>query len=172
LLLLDEKILQDKVKLAKFNVPVVNVKPAVDVVVSAPPNVLVTPFPFTVTLHDKVLPLVVVVPVPENLISPVADQVVLATIVKLVEQLIVPVDVNVNALEPVVFRLRQLSAPVNVTVPVPERLSNITSSAIVGTDAPPAPPEVADQFVVDVVFQVPVPPRQYLSAICNPYASI
>lgn len=41
----------------------------------------------------------------------------------------------------------------------------ITSSAAVGADAPPAPPEVADQFVVIPVFQVPLPPTQYLVAI-------
>lgn len=35
----------------------------------------------------------------------------------------------------------------------------------VGTDAPLAPPEDADQFVVLLVFQVPVPPTQYLFAI-------
>jgi hypothetical protein len=160
---------QVREKLFRFKVPAVKVKAPAGVV-SAPPRVRVAPAPFTVIGQAKLLPLVVVVPVPVKDIVPVADQVVLATIVKLVEQLIVPVDENVNNPEPVVFRLRQLSAPVSVTVPVPERASNITSSAIVGTDAPPAPPEVADQFVVDVVVQEPVPPRQYLSAICGPYA--
>ena len=31
-----------------------------------------------------------------------------------------------------------------------------------GTEAPDAPPEVSDQFVVLVVFHVPLPPTQYL----------
>jgi hypothetical protein len=44
----------------------------------------------------------------------------------------------------------------------------ITSSALVGTEAPPAPPEVADQFVVLVEFQVPEPPTQYLVAMLTP----
>jgi hypothetical protein len=43
--------------------------------------------------------------------------------------------------------------------------SKKTLSATVGTEAPPPPPEVADQLVVDDVFQVPVPPTQYLLAI-------
>jgi hypothetical protein len=40
-----------------------------------------------------------------------------------------------------------------------------TSSADVGTDAPPEPPEVSDQWVVSVVSHVPSPPTQYLFAI-------
>jgi hypothetical protein len=44
-----------------------------------------------------------------------------------------------------------------------------TLSADVGADAPPTlagePPDVADQFVVDVASHVPAPPTQYLSAI-------
>jgi hypothetical protein len=40
-----------------------------------------------------------------------------------------------------------------------------TLSELVGTDAPPDPPEVADQLVVVVLSQVPVPPTQYLLAI-------
>ncbi len=42
---------------------------------------------------------------------------------------------------------------------------NITSSAEVGAEAPPAPPDVADQFVVIPGAQVPEPPTQYLVAI-------
>ena len=44
----------------------------------------------------------------------------------------------------------------------------ITSSTIVGAEAPPAPPEVADQFVVLLVSQVPEPPTQYLVAMLTP----
>jgi len=43
-----------------------------------------------------------------------------------------------------------------------------TLSALVGTDAPPAPPLAADQLVVFVASQVPVPPTQYLFAIDDP----
>lgn len=43
---------------------------------------------------------------------------------------------------------------------VEDELSKITESAEVGTDAPPAPPEVADQLVVVVASHVPVPPTQ------------
>ena len=44
--------------------------------------------------------------------------------------------------------------------------SKITLSAVVGADAPLAPPGVADQLLVSEVFQNPEPPStQYLSAI-------
>jgi hypothetical protein len=45
--------------------------------------------------------------------------------------------------------------------------SNITLSAEVGTDAPLGPPELEDQTDVELLFQVPVPPTQYLSAIID-----
>ena len=44
----------------------------------------------------------------------------------------------------------------SVTVPEPEDASSAAVSAEPGTDAPEAPPEVADQLVV--LFQLPVPP--------------
>jgi hypothetical protein len=44
--------------------------------------------------------------------------------------------------------------------PGPELTSNTTSSADVGTPAPPEPPEVADQLVVAEASQVPLPPTQ------------
>jgi len=56
---------------------------------------------------------------------------------------------------------------VNAPVPVLEPASKITSSASVGADAPPAPPDVADQLVVLALVQVPVPPLQYLVAITH-----
>ena len=52
-----------------------------------------------------------------------------------------------------------------VQVPVPELLSKITVSAATGAEAPPAPPDVADQLVVLLASHVPVPPTQYLVAI-------
>jgi len=100
-----------------------------------------------------------------KVIVPVADQVVFVTSVKLPAQLRVPVDENVNAEDPVQSNDKQASAPVIVTVPVPELALKNTLSAMVGTEAPPPPPEVADQLVVVVVSHVPVPPTQYLSAI-------
>jgi hypothetical protein len=46
---------------------------------------------------------------------------------------------------------------VNAVVPTFEFASKNTLSAAVGTEAPPAPPDVADQLVVLVLSQVPVP---------------
>ena len=53
---------------------------------------------------------------------------------------------------------------------VPELASKNTSSTVVGALDPEAPPEVAAQFVVLVLFQVPLPPTQYLFAIVSPSA--
>lgn len=58
-----------------------------------------------------------------------------------------------------------LTATDVVTVGVPDRESIVTSSALVGTDAPPAPPDVADQLVVVAASHVPDPPTQYLAAM-------
>lgn len=52
-----------------------------------------------------------------------------------------------------------------VTVPVPESELKVTVSAVVGTEAPPAPPVVEDQFVVLLELHVPVPPTQKRAAI-------
>jgi hypothetical protein len=40
-----------------------------------------------------------------------------------------------------------------------------TASIAIGADAPPAPPDVADQFAVETLSHVPDPPTQYLFAI-------
>jgi hypothetical protein len=56
--------------------------------------------------------------------------------------------------------------------PNPELALKNTSSALVGTLAPPAPLLVADQLVVFVAFQVPVPPTQYLFAIDYPTVQV
>jgi hypothetical protein len=51
-------------------------------------------------------------------------------------------------------------------VQVPEdRFVKNTSSALVGTLAPPPPPDVVDHLVPAVPSQFAVPPTQYLSAI-------
>jgi hypothetical protein len=77
-------------------------------------------------------------------------------------------DVPIANVHPVtdVVMSKQVKAPVIVTVlGVPEEALKNTLSEAVGTAAPPAPPEVKDQFVVVVVSQVPAPPTQYLSVI-------
>ena len=53
---------------------------------------------------------------------------------------------------------------VKVTTPVPEFASKIGVSAEVGTEAPPVPPDVADQFAVLPLLHVPAPKIQYLAA--------
>jgi hypothetical protein len=113
-----------------------------------------------VILHDILLA-TVIVELPVMVIKPVADHVVFATNVRLPARVIVPVEVKVNAPEVEVFILPAFKAPVSVTVPVPEPLSNITVSAVVGTvPVPPGPPDIKDQCVVEAVSQVPVPPTQ------------
>jgi hypothetical protein len=57
-----------------------------------------------------------------------------------------------------------------VAVPPPEFPSNMAASATPGADAPEAPPDVADQFVVLALSHVPVPPTQNLFAIVSPSA--
>lgn len=54
-----------------------------------------------------------------------------------------------------------------VMVPEPEFPSTNTASADVGADAPAAPPDVDDQFAVELESHVPDPPTQYLFAICQ-----
>lgn len=55
----------------------------------------------------------------------------------------------------------------SVAVPEPEEALNVAVSAEPGTDAPEAPPVVADQLVV--LFQFPVPPvTQNLAAMLTP----
>jgi hypothetical protein len=56
---------------------------------------------------------------------------------------------------------------VMVNVPPPSQLllSIITTSADVGTDAPPGPLDAVDQWDVSPLFQSPEPPTQYLNAI-------
>lgn len=49
-----------------------------------------------------------------------------------------------------------------------DAVSIVTSSAAPGTDAPPAPPDVADQLAVVVASQVFVPPTQNLAAMFTP----
>lgn len=59
-------------------------------------------------------------------------------------------------------KFAQDTEPLNVTTydAADDAESKITLSTDVGADAPLAPPDVADQFMVLEVFQVPVPPTQ------------
>lgn len=73
---------------------------------------------------------------------------------------IVPVEVNRPVNVPSQISERQLSAPVRVTTDVVLLVSKWTSVAASGTDAPPAPPDVADQCVVSADVHDPLPPTQ------------
>src|SRR4051812_13859557 len=82
--------------------------------------------------------------------------------------IIVPPPVNV-AVDPVVVKLWQTAVDeLIVMVPPPLLALKTTSSAVVGTLAPPAPPDVADQCVVSVPSQVPDPPTQNRDATISP----
>ena len=58
-----------------------------------------------------------------------------------------------------------VAVTVNAVVPVLELASKNTLSTDVGAEAPALAPDDIAQFVVEVEFQVPVPPTQYLLAI-------
>ena len=72
-------------------------------------------------------------------------------------QLIVPI-------KPVALNELQATVPVTEATPLPLFASKKQSSAEVGTDAPEAPPDVADHTEVVEPSQVAVPPTQYLEA--------
>jgi hypothetical protein len=82
--------------------------------------------------------------------------------VLLSEILFVP---NANVpVNPVIVKVWIITLESTVAVPAPEFASNKAASEVLGTDAPLAPPEVADQLVV--LLQSPVPPvTQNLFAI-------
>jgi hypothetical protein len=99
-------------------------------------------------------------------IVPVADQVIPATKVNPPYMLIVVAEpAKVPAKSPATLVKLKVAhvivvAAAVVTVTTPEFKSNIALSTDVGTDAPLAPPEVADQLAVLVVSHVAVPPTQ------------
>ncbi len=155
--LLLEKIFVVSVKLLRLIVPCVSVTD-LGVLVSASPKVTVMPEPFTVTLL-KVLPAVVIVPVPVRVMLPVWLYVIAETSVTLPATVIAAVPVRVPA-NPVQLMLRAPVLPVAIVqVPLDEPSKN-TSSAVVGTEAPPAPPDVAAHLVPAVPSQLAVPPTQ------------
>jgi hypothetical protein len=147
------------------NVPLVKVK--LPTLVKSSCSCQLPPTPLKVIPQEKDVPPVVIVfaDVALNVSIPVPDHVVVA--VNDIDPLtaIVPVLENVHPVT-LFVKSKHNKAPVNVTIPgVPLKLSKKTESAAVGTDAPLAPPEDADQTVVLDVFQVPEPPTQYLFAI-------
>jgi hypothetical protein len=152
----------ESVNVDNVNVPAVNVNVLVVPSVSALPKVTLNALLIELLI---VTPFVVIVLFAAIVSAPVFDQVVVADKVILPET-VIPVDPAIVQVAPVVVNDRQgLAVPLTVIVGEPELALIITASAAVGTEAPPAPPEVADQFVVVVASQVPLPPRQYLSAI-------
>ena len=72
---------------------------------------------------------------------------------------ICPVPTN-DPVNPVALSVKHCCGPVTVTVTAPDAASKYTSSALVGTEAPPAPPDVAAHFVPAVASQIAVPPTQ------------
>lgn len=162
--LLDEKAVHAKVKLLSTKAPAVRVQ--VEITVNADPKVQPPPVPLKTTaarlqpLVVMVLPVVVAV----NVIVPRSPP----PPVNKVKEPAMPnegvVPTTKDTIPADIVKSKQFSAPVSVTVYVPA-WSKKTLSAEVGLVAPAAPPEVADQFVVLVVFQVPEPPTQYRFAI-------
>jgi uncharacterized membrane protein len=152
----------ESIKLDNVNVPAVKVNVLVVSSVKALPKVTLNALLIELLI---VTPLVVIVLIAAIVKTPVFDHVVVEDKVMLPETVIPTVPAIVQV-APVVVNDRQgrvLTA--TVITGEPELASTITASEAVGTEAPPAPPEVADQFAVFVAFQVPLPPRQYLSAI-------
>ena len=174
LLLAEEKTPVVKLNPLKSNVPFVSVVVAERLNVNVLPNIQLPPTPLNVTeVDDIVVPLVVIVlpvVVALNVIAPVAFQNVPATSDILPDTASVPVLLKVTVPADTVIS-KQSNAPVIVTVYVLAWSKN-TESAAVGTLAPLGPPEVADHTVVLVVFQVPVPPTQYLFAIYYSYGVV
>lgn len=120
-----------------------------------------------------VVTLQVLAPASVNVTVPVCVHATLLVSVNAVPATVkVPVPATVIAVAgsmPVVLSVKQAGFVPSVTVkslvPVFELASKMTASAVVGADAPDAPPEEADQLVVPVDAQVPEPPTQYLFAI-------
>lgn len=69
---------------------------------------------------------------------------------------------NVAPVAVIVIEITVIATEV-VIVGVPVSIKTV--SALVGTEAPPVPPDVADQLVVVEASHVPDPPTQYLAAI-------
>lgn len=126
----------------------------------------VIPGPSTV-IEENVFPLLVNVPVPSKTKTPLCVKVMPAESVTLPDTVILalPVKVPENPVQLIDFAP---ALPIAMEqVPVDAESKN-TSSADVGTLAPPAPPEVVAHLVPASLFQLAVPPTQYLFAIVKP----
>ena len=121
------------------------------------------PLPLIVT-GPSVLPALVRVPVPFSVSVPLYVTVIPATRVTLPDTVMaaVPAKVPVNPVQ--LMDLAPVLPELMVQVLV-ELASKKTSSADVGTLAPPAPPDVVAHLVPAVPSQDAVPPTQYLSAM-------
>ena len=134
------------------------------VAVKAPAKEYVPPAEFKVNVKIEFEILIALEPVPSS-VNVKDDTVALDPIVT------PPYDVSVPLMEPfsnVPVRFAQVALEQVTAIPVPELTSKTTSSPLVGTDCPPAPPDVSDQFVVVVASHVPDPPTQYLMAMNFP----
>ncbi|WP_032900958.1 hypothetical protein ACSGFO_24970 [Mesorhizobium sp. WSM4083] len=111
-----------------------------------------------VNVHVPFPSLIVLVPLPLPL---KADELLSVTLLLLTLKSSVPVKAPqvIDCTATVVF---------TVTVPPPELALKVTVSDVPGTEAPPAPPVVADQCVVSLAFHSPVPPTQKRFAIDQP----
>jgi hypothetical protein len=156
-----------RVKLLRFRVLPVNANGVAAPKVNALPKVMLNELLKAIALNTT--PLVVIVLSANIITLVVALQVVVADRVILPKIFSRPDAINWQVAPVVVIDLQSAllfrEKRGNVMVGEPDAASTITSSANVGTEAPLAPPEVADQFVVPVSLQVPEPPTQYLFAI-------
>lgn len=152
----------DNVKLAKFNVPPLYVKVFVIPNVSALPKVRLNELLIELLIVTLLL-VIVLIAIIDKL--PVFDHVVVEDKVTLPETVIPIVPVIVQVAPVVVKDRHGLAVPLTVIVGEPDAELIITSSATVGTEAPPEPPDAVDQLVVLAESQVPLPPTQYLLAI-------
>lgn len=151
----------DAVKAVQVKLPFKVTVPAdcVNVPVQIRSSVTVTtPLVVMFTLEPIVKPaeVIVLLPEPPKLVTPVLVYVMPETKVKLPEQFICDEPVRAPV-KPVQSKPAQGATAVIVQVPPALPASKKTASADVGTDAPPAPPLEADQLAVFVVSQLPVP---------------
>jgi len=158
---LEVKFPVESIKFDNVKVLPVNAKDFAVATVNALPKVTLNALVIALLI---VTPLVVIVLFAAMVIVEVFDHVVFVDRVMLPET-VIPASPEMLQVAPVVVTLKQGLLLLIVIVGEPELASIITASVEVGTDAPPAPPELADQLVVLKASQVPLPPRQYLSAI-------
>jgi hypothetical protein len=171
------EVLADIVRVPKVLPPPLNVRVkalvALRVKLAAKSDVgsrLVTVPTSKTTVFAEVPPVNVKVPVPSrNFRAPVPDRfkpVEFADVnVILIGAFAAKSSVPVNAPATRVAKDVPLLSAATVTVPLPELASKITLSPVVGTDWPPAPPDVPAQCVVSEASHVPVPPTQKRFAI-------